>query len=277
MRIDTLRGPGSVRSSAERVGAVATFKETAWPNRKSAMMMKAIVVLASAGLLSSCMVGPTLYRSPSTGLLVPCGGMRMPMDATPASPCAAGHLPIGWARQPVLASTVPRPPQAYAVFLAPPSRPSSIAPIPALPPSSTIGPVPVAVRPEPATFVPIPALPPSSMIGPVPVAVRPEPATFVPRTRELQSPPAEEPDGIRFVQTHMRLLGYSVPRDDGVLDEDTRTAIRAFQRRVGMMPDGRLSQRLHDQLQAEFNLCIVVRSMAAEPRSIDQHCGAALE
>jgi peptidoglycan hydrolase-like protein with peptidoglycan-binding domain len=93
-----------------------------------------------------------------------------------------------------------------------------------------------------------------------------------PRTRDLGLPAAEELERVRSVQTHMRLLGYPVPRDDGVLDEETRAAIRAFQKRVGITPDGRMSQRLQDQLQAEFNLCVVVRSMAAEPSSIDQHC-----
>jgi len=85
------------------------------------------------------------------------------------------------------------------------------------------------------------------------------------------APEAASSERVRFVQGQLVSLGYEVPQH-GVLDEATRRSIIAFERRVGLQPDGALTIELYEKLQAEYKYCVVARSVAQDPAPIERRC-----
>jgi peptidoglycan hydrolase-like protein with peptidoglycan-binding domain len=89
-----------------------------------------------------------------------------------------------------------------------------------------------------------------------------------------QPPPSarRSPDRVKFVQSRLAALGYYSGPQHGKLDDGTREAIRRFQQAVGLPVNAELSIELHEQLQSEYDLCVVARSLAADPASIARTC-----
>jgi hypothetical protein len=85
-------------------------------------------------------------------------------------------------------------------------------------------------------------------------------------------PGRPSPDRVKFVQSRLAALGYYSGPQNGKLDDGTREAIRRFQQTVGLPVNAELSIELHEQLQSEYDLCVVARSLAADPASIARAC-----
>lgn len=89
---------------------------------------------------------------------------------------------------------------------------------------------------------------------PEPVLARepgPAPRVHYPAGPTLSPPPMPHrarPD-IRHVQRHLAALGYDPGPTDGVLRPRTRTALRAFQRDVGLPANGRLTRQVAERLR----------------------------
>jgi hypothetical protein len=124
--------------------------------------------------------------------------------------------------------------------------------------------------------------PPLAAPAAPPEPVAPAPREWVPMVAPIPSaplfpneaePPDPAPERVWHVQAQLASLGYYEGPVDGRLDAATQASIRRFQERAGAVPDGRIGMDLYERLRAEYDFCVVTRSLAADPSAIDRSCG----
>jgi hypothetical protein len=120
-----------------------------------------------------------------------------------------------------------------------------------------------SVKPTPRTLQPAP----QESTSRAPLAARETEDASRPRTSE-----ASEPERVKFVQGRLQSLGYYVGPDNGNLDSATEAAIMKFQKVAGLTPDGLVSIQLHEQLQSEYEMCVVAPMLAADPAPLTRRC-----
>ncbi|HEY7321231.1 MAG TPA: peptidoglycan-binding domain-containing protein [Candidatus Binatia bacterium] len=82
--------------------------------------------------------------------------------------------------------------------------------------------------------------------------VRPGSAQSIPRGSEPGTPQISKND-MRAVEQALQAKGYKVGKTDGIVDKETRSAIRAFQKDKGLTITGMVDQETANQLGVKLS------------------------